>query len=64
MRFKKMHPHEFRLKGAHSKEEKILFQKMKKFGGGGATKTKWVKFNFESFRHFSNLENRGISRLS
>ena len=29
-----MHPHEFRSNIAHSKEEIILFQKMKKFGGG------------------------------
>ena len=34
MRFKKIHPHEFCLNIAHSKEEIILFQKMKKFGGG------------------------------
>ena len=34
MRFKKIHPHEFRSNIAHSKEEIIFFQKMKKFGGG------------------------------
>ena len=60
---KKMHPHKFHSNIAHSKEEIILFQKMKKFGGGSRGWNR-VKFHFESIRHFSNLENRGISRRS